>query len=300
MSPPRHITLPIGGNTDAAQIDTQGLPEALVAPVLELFEGKHLELPILPPSVARLILACGAGAPDMTEVGALVASDPSLTAHILRMANSAGLAPHAPVVSIHEAVCRLGTHAIGDLAISNMVQSFAMGQDHGQTLELYRHAAAASIFSYKLGRILGPAKRASLLPGLLNDIGRPLALAFLADLRGIVPGSIDEGSLELLAEELHEAVGIQLVRSWSLPKNLETIIRYHSRPEEAEASVDLRDAHIAELSNLLASWAIEPESTSDVVLQELDATRELRLSDGQLSTLLSVVGEARAAAATFG
>jgi len=300
MPHPQHISLPIGDASESASIDTSSLPDALVGPVLELFSGKHLDLPIMPTSVARLILACGAECPDLDEISGLVECDPSLTAHILMMANSAGLAPQSAIQDIGSATRRLGTRAIADLAVSNLMQSFAMARDHRRTLQLFSHASVAGVFAYKLGRIIGPARRASLLPGLLNDIGRPIAIGFLHDLRGIVPGSLDESAIEFLAEQLHEAVGIQLVRSWNLPATLEPVIRYHSRPEEAGAEIDLRDAHIAQLANLLGAWTLDPESTRGVVLEEHNAAVALGLSSGQLSELLSVVGEARLAAATFG
>lgn len=300
MSTPRPISLNLGGSSESANIDPSQLPAPLVEPLRELMEGKHLELPIMPMSVSRVILECGAACPDLDRLTTQIESDPSLTAHILQMANSAGLAPQCAVEDIGQAARRLGTRAIGDLAVGNLLQTFAMKSDHRRTLELYRHASAAGIFSYKLGRMLGPARRASLLPGLLNDIGRSIVISFLGDLSGIVPGGLDQEVIEYLAEDLHEVVGVQLVRSWRLPGHLEVPIRFHARPEAAEDVVDLRDAHIAELANLLASWTLEPAATSGVVLEQHPAVLALSLNKGQLSELLSVVGEAREAAATFG
>ena len=301
MPPAHHLSLSLGEQPEPARIDASGLPQALLDPVQELLDGRHLELPILPPSVARLILACGERSSDLDEIAQLVSLDPSLTAHILSLANSAGFAPMCAIRDIPDAVRRLGTRAIGDLAVSSMVNSFALAHDHRRTLELFKRASICGVFSYCIGRVLGPVRHASLMPGLLHDIGRPICISFLTDLRGIVPGSLNPEVIEYLAEQLHAEVGAHLVREWNLPASLEIPIRYHADTATAPDSVDnLRDAHIANLADLLAGWALEPESTHNVVLSDNTDVLALGLSSSDLTKVLACLRDALSAGNSFG
>lgn len=301
MPSPPELSISLGADAGPARISARAVPKALVVPLQELLAGRHLELPILPPTVARLILACTGKSPNLEEITGLVAQDPSLTAHVLSLANSAGFAPMCAIETIPDAVRRLGNRAINDLAVSNMVSSFAMSHDHRRTSELFQRASIAGVYSYCIGRVLGPIRRATLLPGLLHDIGRPICIAFLTDLRGIVPDGLNKQVIEYLAEQLHVEVGIHLVREWNLPASLEVAIRYHADTSSAPDTVgDLRDAHIANLADVLAGWTLEPESTSELVLSDHPDVLALGLTPSHLTEILACLAEARDAGMGFG
>ena len=68
----------------------------------------ELKLPVLP-AVAADVLACIDGDDcDAHSLAELIQRDPSLAANLLRVANSARFAPSEPIVSLNQAISRLG------------------------------------------------------------------------------------------------------------------------------------------------------------------------------------------------
>jgi HD-like signal output (HDOD) protein len=271
--------------------------ERLSEAVVGLFEDRKLELPVLPSSVANLIALCGGELPDMDAIAHQVALDQSLCAHVLRLANSAGFAPVDEIDSVPEAVRRLGTRVIADLAISSMLQESLCTGSCADTRAHLQRAAVAGVYSLHIGHRIGEARSASLLPGLLHDIGRPLATSLFSGLESLEGGELPSEAIAFLIDDLHVLIGLRLVREWNLPRNLETAIRFHENPGEAPEGT--REAHIANLASLLATWTLTPEATEGIVLPELEVVRQLGLSDADLAALFTRLGEAREAANAF-
>jgi len=143
----------------------------------------------------------------------------------------------------------------------------------------------------------GSARKASLLPGLMHDIGKPIATTLLADLKDLPEWGLTDEAVEILAEEMHVPVGLRLVREWKLPAPVETAIRFHA--DLHAAPVGSQAAHIAHLSTLLTDWTFAPEQNEDSLHPELEVVQALGLSPKQLESLKENLDEVLEAARAF-
>ncbi|MCA9642769.1 MAG: HDOD domain-containing protein, partial [Myxococcales bacterium] len=73
----------------------------------ELLEGR-LELPVLPLAAQEVVRAAGDPRVDAEQLAELIEEDPSLSAHLLRLANSSWFRARSEIGSLGQAVVRMG------------------------------------------------------------------------------------------------------------------------------------------------------------------------------------------------
>src|SRR5262245_292287 len=76
--------------------------------LLERHLDEDIELPVLPDATARVVALCADEKTNARAIENALTRDPALTAHVLRIANSAAYAPREPIVTLQQAVTRLG------------------------------------------------------------------------------------------------------------------------------------------------------------------------------------------------
>ncbi len=277
--------------------DPNTLPQDLRAPIEALLRGDNLRLPILSGSISKLMATCNQDSPEMEEIAKLVSMDQSLAAHVLRLSNSAAYAPVNELVTIDDAVRRLGIRAIGDMAIGHMVLNGLADREDPVLKSLWRRAAVCGLYAYRVGSAIGMRGKASLLPGLLMDVGRPLALGFLKDTEKLIGQEIDSDTKLFLADQMHTELGLKLVEEWSLPKEIAGAIRYHDCYDRAEEFKT--EAMIANLASVLTTWALQPEEIEQESLMELQIVGDLELDEWHMSQLMANTEEVLRTAAAF-
>ena len=91
---------------------------------LELLFKRASSLPELPGSALRLIHAIDTGAASAIDLERIIASDPGLSANLLRISNSREPGMDAPGVStIRAAIMRLGQRSVRTLAVSLILRT---------------------------------------------------------------------------------------------------------------------------------------------------------------------------------
>ncbi|MGB5257508.1 MAG: HDOD domain-containing protein, partial [Woeseiaceae bacterium] len=78
-------------------------------------EDKIDELPLLPQVLVRILQLDTESDSFFEEFGKLTKEDPAFAVRVITLANSAASAPAVPVVSIRDALTRMGSHAIRGL-----------------------------------------------------------------------------------------------------------------------------------------------------------------------------------------
>ncbi len=226
---------------------------------LKEFLLENLELPILPEAAAFIIALCQSGG-DAEDIQAVLARDPALASHVLRLANSAMFAPVEPVASLQQAVSRLGMTTVRNLALAVSLRGrvFCSKQHEELTREMWRHSAVAAVFARDLARRLRRNGEVAFLSGLMHDVGRPLVLK-AAILRPELLSKDGDGGqlLEAAMDSFHARVGARLVTAWGLPPATAAAIACHHQPDSAEEHT--QDARITYLADLIAHWAVEEE-----------------------------------------
>jgi putative nucleotidyltransferase with HDIG domain len=204
------------------------LDERLVA----LIQAGRVKVPPYPAIAMRLGLLLKRSDYAMSELSALVTSDQTLTAAVLRAANSARARGNRTLASLHEAINRIGSNDLVRLAFA-----VGLGQEackDGVLLDLRRTVWRQSVWSAFLCRELagrwGLDPEPAFLCGLLHDFGRVVALALLEE---ILVGS-GSGGMRLsqqrcfqVVEAYHIELGMVMAEKWSLPPLVAEVIRDH-------------------------------------------------------------------------
>jgi HD-like signal output (HDOD) protein len=248
-------------------------------------DGSELELPVLPEIAARVLALTQGNDGDAHELGTLILRDPALAGNVLRIANSAAYAPREPIVSLSQAVSRLGMTTIGDLAIAAAVhgKANAIPGREDEMRVLRAHAAAAGVWSREVARHRRRNVEAAFLTGLLHDVGRPIVLRTVLGITG--GGAIDEAVVQSLADEFHAPVGARLIEHWKLPHWIAAAIAGHHDLARAGEHEDL--AATVRLGDELAHWTESADAARERAIRGLPVLARLGLYPDDLDELFA-------------
>jgi putative nucleotidyltransferase with HDIG domain len=260
---------------------------------LERFLTEHFELPVLPEAAARVVALAqdpDSGARDLQRV---LERDPSLASHVLRIANSAAFAPREPIVSLQQAVSRLGMTTIRDLALAASLQSRVYRAPGYEDLmrTIWTHCAVAAVFAREIARRMRRNVEGAFLCGLLHDVGRPVVVQAALEAPGLLQKSSDTPVLlDAAMDEFHARVGARLVEAWGLAEWTAAVVAHHHEPRNAGAYEE--EACIARLADLLSHWALAEGSCVEDFPDDDAAVLDLNLYAEDVEALLALRDQA--------
>lgn len=202
-----------------------------------------LELPVLPAPRERAVLVLMNPDASLESYLAVIEGDPSLTAAVLRAANSVHAWPVQPVRGARDAVVRLGSTAVRNLITATLVRTaFASVQTAGlDTDDIWRHLLGCAL----LAEAQAPDEESaheSFTVGLIHDLGR-LAMAAQAPTRyrQVVQVARD-GHDPLEAERAafginHAEFGLLIGERWRLPEEITVAIGTHHRNDDSSSEI---------------------------------------------------------------
>ncbi len=183
---------------------------------------------------------------DLHAVAAIIRTDPPLTAHLLRLCNSALFGLRRRIVRVEEAAILMGT-----VRLRSLVFACYLAQVTGDRLpaaeaqQFCRHSLLVAMLAEVAARWLGSQETdRAYLGGLLHDVGKlPLLMVALRE----DPSSRHwlRDSAEMLGLERehfgldHSEVGRWLALAWNLDPALVEILETHHQPELAHCDPEL-------------------------------------------------------------
>jgi putative nucleotidyltransferase with HDIG domain len=268
--------------------------------LLERRLEEDVELPILPETSMRIMAMCEDKKTDAKAIEKVLERDPSLASHVLRIANSSAYAPKNPIVSLKQAVSRLGLAAMRNIVLSVSLQERVFkAPGHKATVrEIWTHCAAAAVFSREIARMLRRNVEAAFLAGLLHDVGKPLVLqGTIEALAHRTKETLPDSLLQTAMDEFHEELGGRMVEAWKLADWTVAVVANHHHPDRAEPHEVL--ARIVRLADLLSDWALdEALAPEDFDLQD-KVIDDLNLYPEDVDKLLAFRGKALEFAQVF-
>ncbi len=210
----------------------------IVEIVQEYLAGGRAELPVFDRTSTRLLEMLREREFDIMAVERLVVCDPALTSSLLRMSNSTFYGGLEKVVTVRDAIVRLGIKQVANLVImSGQKRNYELRSPGLQRLSkgLWRHSVGCAIGTQWLAqklRIEGVIDNA-FLAGLLHDIGKLFLLRVVDDImqsRRYRFRPTEALVIDLL-QSMHAAQGYDLMCRWNIPEVYCNVVRDHHLEE---------------------------------------------------------------------
>jgi putative nucleotidyltransferase with HDIG domain len=200
------------------------------------------DLPTLPTYVLDLNALLSSPTVDLKKVGKVIRTDPSLSAQVLRLCNSALFGLRRRVLSIEQAAILLGTERLRTLVLTcSLIQFAGKRVPNSQLVSFWQHSFLTALLSERIARQVDYfEKEQAYLCGLLHDIGQlPLSILVLEEdakkRRLPPPDCLDNVALEREYFGMdHCKVGRWMAVAWNFMPSFVDVFEYHHAPERAE------------------------------------------------------------------
>jgi HD-like signal output (HDOD) protein len=237
---------------------------ALDALLAAHFADHKLDLPLLPTYATQVVALCSDPSTDARSLAQLLQRDPSLAAHVLAIANSAAFAAREPIVSLQQAIARMGVRTLASVALSVAVKTkvFRAGKHLDRVQKLWKHSSLCAAFAREIARSRRRNVESAFLCGLLHEVGAPVVLQAIDDLQSKTRLEISPAEVEAAVARFHPEVGERLVRAWSLPDWTHAATRYHHSPQDAAEHAD--EVYTTVLADRMSHHAEGEDDLSDL------------------------------------
>jgi HD-like signal output (HDOD) protein len=222
--------------------------------------------------------------PDAAALSNLIHKDPGLAAHLLRTANSAAFGGRLSIVSLQQALARLGVRTVAEIALSSCVKSrlFKAPGHEERLAAIWRHALASGAFAREIARIKRRSVEGAFLCGLLHTIGKPVVIQTFADVEKTA-GSAPKSTLDQVLAEFHVVFGVEVATTWKLPATVQQAIRYQDSYADAEEMSE--EPRITHLASRLATALLARKGKDEV--RALPVCAELDLYPDDMDAILA-------------
>lgn len=205
----------------------------------DLVASAHAIEPI-PASIGRLAQLVADVDASTKEIVEVISYDQSLTANLMRRANSAALGGRVTIRTVHEAAVRLGPGTLLTMALSSSVQKKMGGAVPEYGLgsgELWRNSVTALIAAETIRSFATvPVPSEVSTAALLHDFGKiVLASHFGPQVLDMIKLAADNDSMDYAAAEEqifgvnHADVGGMVAQKWGLPPTIvDAIVHHHA------------------------------------------------------------------------
>jgi HD-like signal output (HDOD) protein len=205
------------------------------------------KLPTLPATYQRLVECLKSPNADMDDVAKIISLDPSMTARLLKVVNSAYFGLAKPVADVGRAGALLGLDRIMALVLGQGIFSGAeIPKVQGFSLDaLWAHSIATATAAHRIAIEEGLEKdkvSAAFLAGMLHDLGKlVLAMGMPEQYGRVLNAAKEQPAREIEFEMLelqasHSDVGAYLVGLWGLPNTIAEAIAYHEDPAQSKVA----------------------------------------------------------------
>ncbi|MEQ8485782.1 MAG: HDOD domain-containing protein [Pseudomonadales bacterium] len=202
----------------------------------DIAEGR-LTLPVLPNVAAEVMASSVDERADAARLAVLIQQDQSLASYLLRVSNSAAFRGSIEIVSLQQAIARLGMARIREIALSASLKGslFREGPHPELVDQLWRQALAAALWTKEVARAARRSVELGYLCGLLHRLGAPLVLQQL----GIRRPGLDAAAAIALVDRHQRAAGVALAWTWALPLPVCAAIEHLTDPAAAGRHAEL-------------------------------------------------------------
>ncbi len=275
---------------DGTQSQSPAPPQPATHPVcvalLERVRQGTLDLPLLPEAVQRVLEAAGQPHTDAAMLAGIIQKDAALSAQVLKVVNSPLYRGASPIVSLSQAVVRMGVGTLRDVAVVAASQARVFGNPRAvmKMRAMMRHALASAWFAQELARMKRWNVEEAFLAGLVHDLGEAVVLNALLEMGQQCGTPVPAPEVDAASRDAHAPVGAELLAAWKLPARVILSTRHHHAPEEAREGSNL--ASVVAVADLLSRWALGLEILTDEAVKTAPLHRKLNLYPEDVAVLM--------------
>ncbi len=235
---------------------------------------------------------------SVLEVANVIKYDPSITANILKMANSAYFGSQHKISTINDAVMYLGQknllRAIQTAGVSKYYKKGVSGY-YDKASDLWEHSVAVALMSQILSKkITGEENTTLYTAALLHDVGKIIMGEFVRDEMRKITYLVAEHHMSFLeAEEMvlginHADLGGKIAEHWNFPIEIRDAVAFHHRPDLLEKTDKIMPwiVYMADEACLMLGIGSAVEGLAQRAVGELLKKFNLRMRDLEQSMLL--------------
>ena len=197
---------------------------------------KIIDLPTISQVQDRITDLLASDRSSAADVARVMEIDQSITAKMLRLANSAVFGFNRHVTSVRDAVALIGFEQVADLVTA--VSTFeALGRveesPHFNRLAFWEHSIGCGSIARVIGDKLKVDPERAFVAGLLHDIGKVVLDGYFPEFFGQALQMAAKEGISIYEAETktipinHEMVGGYLARQWKLPEPIADVIGAH-------------------------------------------------------------------------
>ena len=271
-------------STDGNTLSSQA--KLLAEPLEHLINRGGIEVPMLPEVANKALLLAQNPDSDASEMAQLIQSDQSLAGHVMRIANSAAYTPLSNLVSLQQAIARLGMGIISEIALTAAIGAKLFNTPgYGKYVAgVWHHALATSLWAKELARHCRSNVEVAFLAGLLHSIGRPAILQTIIELAKKEQVDLSEQDIHQLENTYCHRLSEAVVNLWQMPTLvIEAVSAYTDYNNPLTTSAQAAQVTIGAR---FATYMLTPEKLDKETLFILPGLTTLNLYQDEVENLL--------------
>lgn len=268
---------------------------------LELrISNNSLEVPMLPKVAGNVVRLTQDPDSEAADLAKLIQSDQSLAGNVMQVANSAAYSPNSSMVSLQQAIARLGMKLITEIALSASVNTRLFNTPGFESHIAYelKYSLAAGLWAKEVARACRKNVEAAFLVGLLHDIGRPVVIQSVLEIIKELGTQATKDDVFLLEKQFQQKVGLCVVERWEMPSSVCHSVKYfhnYSEPHSAQMQTMIVVAGALISGHLMCEAENKEECMPLEELKAQSVFADLNLYPDQIDQLLEKEGQVNSA-----
>jgi HD-like signal output (HDOD) protein len=260
--------------------------QLLVEPLEQLINNNGIDIPMLPEVANKALILAQDPESDASKMAQLIQSDQSLAGHVMRIANSVAYTPLANLVSLQQAISRLGMAMISEIALSASIGAkfFNTPGYEDYVNDIWRHALSTALWAKEIARHCRINVEVAFLAGLLHSIGRPAILQSILDLAQQQKLELTETETLYLEQRYAKQVSDTVISSWKMP--LMVIEAVHFCDDYDNAPTAATQAALVNAGAQFATYMLTPEVIDKKTLLTIPVLNTLNLYQDEVEKIL--------------
>lgn len=243
--------------------------------LLTAIEKEIDNLPPIPENITKIKNLIHDPTSDSHSIATYVKLDPSLTANLLRIANSAWYAVRSRIDNVERAITTIGLKQLSNILMT--IGAKKVIEDRYMAMEdIWEHSYKCAFYSQSIMKMHSKKNddlENAYTVGLLHDIGKVILLATNPTLMDKIEALSQKKKMSVaVIEKLslglsHAEIGQKLMENWNFPEHISKPVGYHHAPKLVDPEYQTL-TYTVYIANTLSHQTLD--TISDELMEEIE------------------------------